>query len=141
MAIALQPVSDAKGITSASLTHAAASLVARAMMAAIFLASGVPKLMAFDAAAKYMSGLGVSPQLLPFVIAIEIGGGVAILLGLFTRWAALALALLAVATAVVFHRNFADDAQMIEFMKNIAIGGGLILLAANGPGRWALLRD
>jgi putative oxidoreductase len=141
MAIALQPISDAKGLASASLTHAAASLVARAMMAAIFLASGVPKLMAFDAAAKYMAGLGVSPQLLPFVIAIEIGGGVAILLGLFTRWAALALALLAVATAVVFHRNLADDAQMIEFMKNIAIGGGLILLAANGPGRWALLRD
>lgn len=141
MAIALQPMTDTKGIAATSVTHAAASFVARAMMAAIFLASGVPKLLAYEQAAKYVASLGVPPQLVPLIIAVEIGGGIAILLGVFTRWAALALALLAVATAVVFHRNFADDAQMIEFMKNIAIGGGLILLAANGPGRWALLRD
>ncbi len=134
-------MTDTKGIAATSVTHAAASFVARAMMAAIFLASGVPKLLAYEQAAKYVASLGVPPQLVPLIIAVEIGGGIAILLGVFTRWAALALALLAVATAVVFHRNFADDAQMIEFMKNIAIGGGLILLAANGPGRWALLRD
>ena len=140
MAIALQPVSDEKALAPMSATHAAASLVARAMLAAIFLASGVPKLFAYQAAAQYLATLGVPAQGLPLIIAVEIGGGLMILLGLFARWAALALALLAVATALVFHRNFADDSQMIEFLKNIGLAGGLLLLAANGPGRWSLTR-
>lgn len=138
MAIALQPVTEAKAVAPLPATHAAASLFARVMMASIFLVSGLPKLTAYDAAAQYLASIGVPAQFLPLIIAVEIGGGLAILIGLFTRWAALALALLAVATAVYVHGNIADDAQLIQFLKNIAMSGGLVLLAANGPGRWAI---
>lgn len=124
-----------------STTHAAASFVARAMLAAIFLASGLPKLLAFEQALRNLAEIGVPPQALPLIIVVEIGGGLAVLLGVFARWAALALALLAVATALVVHHNFADDTQWIEFLKNIAMAGGLLLLAANGPGRWSLTRN
>ena len=121
-----------------SVVQSAASLIARVMLASIFLVSGIPKIQAYEQTVRYMATQGVPAQVLPLVIALEIGGGLAILLGLFSRWAALALAVFAVVTAVVFHRNLADDGQMIHFLKNIAIAGGLLLLAVNGPGRWAM---
>ncbi len=69
------------------------------------------------------------------------GVPVAILLGLFSRWAALALAGFCIVTALVFHTGWSGDGgqgQLINFMKNLALAGGLLLLAANGPGKYAV---
>ena len=72
------------------------------------------------------------------VIALELGGGLAILAGAFTRWFALGLAVFSIASALIFHANLADQMQAIMFWKNFAIAGGFLLLAANGPGSLSL---
>lgn len=118
--------------------HALISLVARVLLSAIFISAGYGKIGGYDGTLQYMASQGVPGFLLPAVIALELGGGLAILLGLFSRWAALGLAIFSVLAAILFHGNFADQAQTISFMKNLAIAGGLLLLYANGPGAWAV---
>jgi putative oxidoreductase len=86
----------------------------------------------------YMQSAGVPGQLLPAVIALELGGGILVLLGFFSRWVALALAVFCVAAAYLFHGNFSDQMQATSFMKNLAIAGGFLLLFANGPGSYAV---
>ncbi|WP_416224146.1 DoxX family protein [Thiohalophilus sp.] len=76
----------------------------------------------------YMESMGVPGMLLPLVILLEIGGALALIVGWKTRWAAWALA------AIIFHSNFADQMQSVLFMKNLAMAGGLLILAAHGPG-------
>jgi putative oxidoreductase len=82
-----------------------------------------------------MQASGVPGALLPLVIAAEIIGGLAVTLGWQTRIAAFALAGFSLLAAALFHSNFADQIQMILFLKNVAIAGGFLLLVANGPGR------
>jgi len=74
------------------------------------------------------------------VIAVEVGGSLALIAGFKTRWAALLLAGFSLASAALFHNNFADQMQMINFMKNVAMAGGFLLLFANGPGPLSLDR-
>lgn len=121
-----------------SSQHALISLVARVLLSAIFIAAGYNKIGGYDGTAQYMESMGVPALLLPAVIALEIGGGLAVLIGLFSRWAALALAGFCVISALIFHFNFADQMQAASFMKNLAIAGGLLLLFANGPGAWSV---
>jgi len=78
--------------------------------------------------------------LLPAVIATEVFGAIAIILGWRTRTTALLLAGYAVLTALIFHTNFADQVQMIMFLKNVSIAGGFLLLVANGAGPLSLDR-
>jgi putative oxidoreductase len=118
--------------------HAPLSLVARILLAAIFIQAGAGKIPGYAGTQAYMAKFGVPGELLPLVIALEIAGGVAILIGLYSRLAGLALALFTLAAAVMFHAEVGDRTQMIMFMKNVAIAGGLLLLAANGPGRFAV---
>ncbi len=82
--------------------------------------------------------MGVPGMLLPLVIALEIGGGLAIIAGWQTRLASIALAIFTLAAAAIFHNNLADQTQMIMFMKNIAIAGGFILLAVHGADGYSL---
>jgi putative oxidoreductase len=121
-----------------SSQHALISLVARVLLSAIFIASGYQKIGGYDGTLQYMASQGVPGFMLPAVIALELGGGLAILFGLFSRWAALGLAVFSVIAALIFHTNFADQMQAVSFMKNLAIAGGLLLLYANGPGAWAV---
>lgn len=121
-----------------SSNHALISLVARVLLSAIFIAAGYNKIGGYDGTMQYMESAGVPGILLPAVIALELGGGLMILLGLFSRWAALALAAFSVVAALLFHANFADQMQAAAFMKNLALAGGLLLLFANGPGAWAV---
>lgn len=114
------------------------SLLGRIGLALIFIISGWGKITGYAGAEQYMSAMGVSPALLPLVILLEFGGGLAIAAGLFTRWIAIAFALFSVATAVIFHANFGDAMQAINFWKNIAIAGGFLSLAAQGAGAWSL---
>lgn len=110
-------------------------LAGRILLAHIFVLAGINKLGAGYAGTQgYMEAMGIPGALLPGVIALEIGGGLALILGLFTRYTAWALAAFTVVAAALFHSNFADQMQMILFMKNIAMAGGLLILAAASAG-------
>lgn len=109
-------------------------LLGRLGLSLIFIISGWGKIAGFAATQGYMASKGVPGELLPLVIALELGGGLAILAGAFTRWTALALAGFSVVAALVFHFDFADQMQAISFWKNVAIAGGFLMLAASGPG-------
>ena len=113
-------------------------LIGRVLLAHIFLLAGINKITGYSATQGYMETMGVSGSLLPFVIALEIGAALAIIIGWQTRWAAYALALFTLIAAFLFHFNQADQMQMILFMKNIAMVGGLLLLSAAGPGLYSI---
>lgn len=109
--------------------------LARAMLAYVFIVEGYGKITDYAGVGAYMAQYGVAPALLPLVILTELGGGLLILVGLNTRWAALALCGFCLLTALLFHMG-ADEA--IEFKKNIAIAGGFLALASIGPGPWSI---
>ena len=103
-------------------------------MALIFVAAGASKMGQYAATQQYMQSAGVPGVLLPLVIALELGGGLAILLGWYTKPMAYLLAAFTLLAAALFHHNFADVTQMTMFMKNLAIAGGFLALAVAGPG-------
>lgn len=113
-------------------------LVARLMMGQIFLIAGLQKIGGYEGTQGYMESAGVPGMLLPLVILVEAGGGLALVIGWQTKLTAMALALFTLAAAVLFHNNFADQMQTILFMKNIAIAGGLMLLAVYGAGAYSV---
>ena len=121
--------------------HPVVSLIARILLSAIFIHSGFGKITAYAATQAYMEQHGVPGVLLPVVIAVELLGGLAVLFGIWSRYAGFILALYTLAAAALFHNNFADQMQMIHFMKNVAMAGGLLLLFANGSGRYAVRPD
>lgn len=109
-------------------------LIARIFLAQIFLLSGIFKISGYEGTQNYMDAMGVPGGLLPLVIALEIAGGLVLMVGWQTKWASLVLASFTLIAAAVFHSNLDDQMQTIMLMKNIAIIGGLILLAIHGPG-------
>jgi putative oxidoreductase len=109
-------------------------LAGRILLSALFLLSGLGKIGAYAGTAGYMSSLGVPGALLPVVIATEILGALAIIVGWKTRIIAFLLAGFSLLTAVIFHNHFGDQIQMIMFLKNVSIAGGYLLLVANGAG-------
>ena len=118
-----------------------AMLVGRILLALIFLVAGYRKLMAVAGSAGYFAKLGFPmPEVMVWVaIAIELGGAILLIVGWKTRWVAWLLALFTVIAAFAAHRFWEVDAaqyanQMNHFLKNIAIVGGFIILAATGPG-------
>ena len=110
-------------------------LLARAMLAYIFIVEGYGKIMSYGGVAGYMTQHGVPAALLPLVILTELGGGLLVLFGFATRWAAIALGGFCLLTALFFHLG-AD--QTIQLQKNIAMAGGFLALATAGPGPWSL---
>lgn len=118
--------------------QAPAMAIARVLMALIFILSGLSKLGAADAVRGYMEAMGVPGALLWPTIAFEIGAGVLVALGYRTRVIALLLAGFCLVTAAIFHHQFADQIQMIMFLKNVAMAGGFLLLAAVGSGSASL---
>lgn len=117
-----------------------AEIAGRVLLATLFLLAGAGKLGAYSATAAYMSSAGVPGALLPVVIVTELGGALALILGWRTRIVAALLAGFSVLTALIFHNNFADQMQMINFLKNLSIAGGLLLLVVNGAGPFSLDR-
>ena len=110
-------------------------LLARAMLAYIFIVEGVGKIVGYAGVAGYMQARGVDGRLLPLVILTELGGGLLVLFGLKTRWAAIALFGFCLLTALFFHMS---SDQVIELQKNVAMAGGFLALALLGPGPWSL---
>jgi putative oxidoreductase len=116
-------------------------LVGRILLSLLFLIAGYRKLMAVAASAGYFAKLGFPmPEVMVWVaIAIELGGAILLILGWKARWAAWLLALFTLIAAFAAHRFWEVDPaqyanQMNHFLKNLAIIGGLMVLAATGPG-------
>jgi len=118
--------------------EAAGAWLGRLLLAAMFLHEAWAKLTAYDLAVTYMQAFGLPGWLLPFAIALELVGGLLVIAGLYTRVAALALAVFCIATAVIFHNKFGTRNELLHFEKDLAIAGGFLVLAARGGGAWAL---
>jgi len=114
------------------------NLAGRILLALMFLMAGLSKIGDYAATQGYMEMMGVPGMILPLVIALEVLGASLLIVGWQTRWSAYALAAFTLVAALTFHRNFADQMQMILFMKNLSIVGGLLLLAVNGAGALSL---
>ena len=108
----------------------------RLLIAVIFIVSGVGKILAPAMTQGYIAAAGLPSPLAAYLIAVavEVGGGTLLILGFQTKLAALALGIFSVATAVGFHHDFANQDQLIHFLKNISMAGGLLQVAAFGPG-------
>ena len=115
-------------------------LLGRILLGAPFLMSGLGKLGAYAATVGYITAIGLPLPPLAFAasVAIEIGGGLLLLSGYRVRFASLVLAIFSVLTAVFFHRNFADQNQMIHFLKNVMMAGGLLQITYFGAGAFSL---
>jgi putative oxidoreductase len=115
-----------------------AELTGRILMSALFILAGLGKITQYAGTQQYMAAMGVPGALLPFVIALELGGGLLLVAGFKTRLIALALAGFSLASAVLFHSNLADQTMFIMFFKNVAMAGGFLIIAAYGPGAYSL---
>ncbi|MNZ10465.1 Inner membrane protein YqjF [compost metagenome] len=124
-----------KNIVNQPNTDAVLALIARVLMAYIFLVAGWGKISAYSATVEYMESMGVPGALLPLTILVEFGGGLALLFGFQARFAAFGLGLFSVITAFIFHDGAQDS---INFMKNFAIAGGLFFLMLHGAGKMSL---
>jgi putative oxidoreductase len=117
---------------------AAGLLTGRMLLGLVFALAGWHKLGGYAATQAYMEAMGVPGMLLPLVIALELGAGVALMVGYRTRLAALALAVFTLAAALLFHADLADQMQGLLFMKNLGMAGGLLVIAAAGAGHWSV---
>jgi len=109
-------------------------LIGRILLAQLFLMAGIHKITAYAGTQGYMEAMGVPGMLLPLVILLEVGGGLMLVLGWKARWAAAAMGVFSLASAAIFHHNLTDQMQMIMFMKNLSIAGGMFVLAVHGAG-------
>jgi putative oxidoreductase len=112
------------------------SLIGRVMIAALFIISGISKLGDTGGIQGYIASVGLPMPQLGYAVAliVEIGVGLLLLVGGWTRISAAILVGFCLVTAFFFHRNFADHMQMILFIKNMMITGGLLQFVANGAG-------
>jgi putative oxidoreductase len=115
-----------------------ALLVSRVLLALMFVIAGWGKIGGYAGTQGYMEAMGVPGAVLPLVILLELGGGLAIVLGLFTRSIAVLLAGFTLMAAFLFHYQPAEQMQMLMFMKNLSIAGGFLALAAAGAGAFSL---
>lgn len=120
-------------------------LVGRILIAVIFVFVGFGKITGFEGTVGYIASKGIPlPQVAAIgAIIVELGGGILLVLGWQTRWAAAALFIFSALAALIFHDFWAaspDQAQsqMIHFMKNLAIMGGLIFVVIHGSGAISL---
>jgi putative oxidoreductase len=116
------------------------AFIGRALIAVPFLLSGIGKIAAPALTEGYIASVGLPMPLVAYTIAvvIEVGGSLLLLLGVKTRLTAGAMAIFALATAFAFHAHFADQNQMIHFLKNVIIVGGLLQVVAFGAGKFSV---
>lgn len=131
----LNPNVVVKNIVNQDQVNTIVSTLARVLVAYIFIVAGYGKISGYEATAGYMEAMGVPSALLPLTILVELGGGLALLLGFQTRFAALGLAVFSLITAFIFHGG-AEDA--INLMKNLSIAGGLFFVMLHGVGKLSI---
>ncbi len=126
--------------TSSPAAANAAILVGRIFLSAMFILAGYGKLTAIAGTAGWFESIGLpAPTVLTVLVGtLELVGGLAILAGFQTRIAALAIAAFTIAATLVAHTDLADQVQQLFFMKNLAITGGLLVLAAFGAGAYSI---
>ncbi len=128
-----------KNINQFILNHSSyAAPAGRLFIASMFVMSGLNKMDNYSSTAGWMEAMGVPGSLLPLVIALEVLGGIAIIIGWQTRITAALFAGFCIMSAVIFHANFSDQNQMIPFMKNISIAGGFLFLVVHGAGPFSV---
>lgn len=110
------------------------ALVGRLLIAVMFVLSGWSKITGYAGTQSYMQHAGVPGGLLPLVILLEFGGGIAIIIGLFTRPVALLMAGFCLIAGYVFHAGSPEPMQQIMLLKDISIAGGFLFLTAFGAG-------
>lgn len=115
-----------------------AAPLGRLLLAFMFFLSGITKISQYEGTQGYMEAMGVPGGLLPLVILTEAVGGLAIILGYKTRLVAFGLAGFSALSAILFHADFSNQAEMTNFMKNFAIAGGFLTLVAHGGGAYSL---
>ena len=118
------------------MSNSVVLLIARVLLSVMFIMAGLQKFTGIEGTAGYIGSVGLpAPGALAWLSAIfETLAGIAILIGFQTRIAAILLALFCLFTALMFHFDFADQVQMLFFMKNVTIAGGFLALFASGPG-------
>jgi len=112
--------------------------IGRIFIAGIFFMAGLNKISSYENTVGFMNSAGLPGELLPIVIALEMLGGAAVIVGWKTRTFAFLLAGFCLLSAILFHADFSNQIQMGMFMKNIAIAGGFLVLVANGGGSYSL---
>ncbi len=137
MSISTVDSSPAAGSAASALLFAG-----RALLSAMFILAGFGKLTAISGTAQWFGAIGLPfPTVVTVLVGLlELVGGLAILVGFHSRIAALALAAFTVEATLIAHTDFADMNQFLFIQKNLAITGGFLILAAFGPGAWAINR-
>lgn len=122
-----------------------AVLAGRILLGLLFIISGFGKITGYEGTAGYMASKGMPfvNLLLPAAIAVELGGGLLLAIGFKARWAALAIFLFLIPTTLIFHAFWGIDpreaaTQQINFLKNVAIMGGMLMVFAHGPGAYSV---
>jgi putative oxidoreductase len=117
-----------------------AVLIGRILLVLIFLKSGLGKIENFQGTVQYMasSGMPYTNFFLVGAIFFELVGSITVILGYFARFGALLLLIFLIPTTLIFHNIFVDPKMMIQFMKNVSMFGGILVLLAVGPGRLSL---
>lgn len=113
-------------------------LIGRTLIGFIFLMSGISKISDSEGTQQYMTTMGITTAttvLYAGAIVLEIAGGLSLVLGIWAKWGAAALIGFMIPATLIFHTNFGDQNQIIHFLKNLAITGGLLYVAIYGSGR------
>ena len=113
-------------------------LIGRILISALFLLNGIFKISNYDGTVGWMESFGMPGILLIPAIILEIAGPVLIIIGYKTKLAAGLLSLFCIATAFIFHNDFANQMQLTSFLKNIALAGGFLILFVNGAKGFSL---
>lgn len=118
--------------------HVFTAPLGRLLLATIFIMAGLNKIGGYSGTQGYMEAMGLPGMLLPVVIALEVLGGIAIVIGYKARLSAYLLAGFTVLSAIIFHSDFSDQMQFMMFFKNIAIAGGFLIIATHGAGAFSI---
>ena len=113
-------------------------LIGRIFISLVFLLSGYNKIFNYDNTISWMEGFGIPGFLLWPAIVLEILLPIFIIIGYGSQISATILAMFCLATALIFHYDFANQMQTIAFLKNFGLAGGFLFIAANGPKEWAI---
>jgi putative oxidoreductase len=115
-----------------------AAPVGRVLLALMFLLAGLNKISGYSGTQGFMESMGLPGALLPLVILLEVAGGILLMLGWHTRITAFLMAGFTILATLIFHSNLGDPTQMLFFMKNLSIAGGLLLVVSHGAGPYSI---